>query len=176
MESERKRGADGRFEGLRVNVEDVPRLPTFPARWVLEDPRRRPYFVYWAPENGPAWALKMASAGQDGGVLVTFENGQTQLISVLLRRMPKGAGSSLVYLCPSCESPSRYLYRLALLGTKLVTAKGLVCQRCAKLRFASQGWYKPAFARGLGPRGRNPWEPRAVSDPRIIAEDIAPIR
>jgi hypothetical protein len=30
------RDADGRFSGLRVNVEQVPRLPTFPARWVLE--------------------------------------------------------------------------------------------------------------------------------------------
>lgn len=38
--------SDGRFAGSnRVNVEDVPRLPTFPAAWTLSDPRGRPYFV-----------------------------------------------------------------------------------------------------------------------------------
>ncbi len=29
----RARDADGRFVGPRVNVDGVPRLPTFPARW-----------------------------------------------------------------------------------------------------------------------------------------------
>src|SRR5215467_2597735 len=108
METKRKRGPDGRFEGPRVNVEDVPRLPTFPARWVLEDPRKRPYFVYWAPGNGPAWALKMASAEEGRAVAVTFENGATQRIAVLRRRLPKGTGTSLLYLCPSCQRPCRY--------------------------------------------------------------------
>src|SRR5436309_9491880 len=27
----------GRFDGVRVNVDQVPRLPMFPARWTLED-------------------------------------------------------------------------------------------------------------------------------------------
>jgi hypothetical protein len=41
-------GHDGRFEGAyRVNVEDVPRRPAFPAAWTLSDPRGRPYFVFW---------------------------------------------------------------------------------------------------------------------------------
>ncbi len=46
------RDADGRFSGPRVNVEQVPRLPTFPARWVLEDPRKRPYLVFWESDDG----------------------------------------------------------------------------------------------------------------------------
>jgi hypothetical protein len=52
------RGSDQRFEGFRVNVESGPRLPVFPAKWALEDPRRRParavlcnLFSGW---NGPA--------------------------------------------------------------------------------------------------------------------------
>ena len=44
--------ADPLFAGARFNVERVPRLPTFPARWVLEDLRGRPYFVFWVTEPG----------------------------------------------------------------------------------------------------------------------------
>ena len=40
-------GADGRFRGAyRVNVENVPRLPTYPAVWTLADSRRCAYFVF----------------------------------------------------------------------------------------------------------------------------------
>ena len=57
----RKRDTAGRFAGPRANVEQVPRLPTFPARWVLEDPRRRPYLVFWTSNDGEnRWGLKMA--------------------------------------------------------------------------------------------------------------------
>lgn len=41
------RQGDGRFAGARLDVESVPRLPTFPVRWTLEDPRGRPSFVFW---------------------------------------------------------------------------------------------------------------------------------
>lgn len=174
MESKRKRGPDGRFDGVRWNVEAVPRLPTFPARWVLEDPRQRPYLVYWAPENGPAFAVKMAPEEGGGAVAITFENGETQRISVRRRRLPSGTGWALFYICPSCRKPRRHLYRLALWGAKLVAYRGLRCQVCAKLRFASQGWYRPAGTAAWGPRARSPWDPQAVSDPRIIAEDLAP--
>ena len=63
------RVSDGRFSGIRVNVESVPRLPTFPARWVLGDPRQRAYFVFWTSEyDGELeYALKMAP-NDDGGV------------------------------------------------------------------------------------------------------------
>lgn len=174
MESTRKRGPDGRFDGVRWNVEAVPRLPTFPARWVLEDPRQRPYFVFWAPKNGPAFALKMKPADGGDAVVITLENGETHRIPVLRRRLPRGTGGVLFYLCPSCQRPRRFLYLLTMSGTTLVASRGLQCQRCANLRFVSQGAYRPAFARSWGPYARNPWDPQAVSDPRIIAEDLAP--
>jgi hypothetical protein len=45
------------------------------------------------------------------------------------------------------------------------------CRGCAGLRFASQGRYRSKLAREfapiLGPRPRRPWDPWAVSDPRV---------
>jgi hypothetical protein len=132
--------------------------------------------VYWAPENGPAFALKMTPAEDRGAVVITLENGEAQTISVLRRRLPRGTGGALFYICPSCRWPRRYLYRLAVSGTTLVASRGLLCQRCANLRFASQGAYRPAFAPSWGPCARSPWDPQAVSDPRLIAEDLTPTR
>lgn len=48
----RVRASDGSFSGIRVNVESVLRLPTFPARWVLVDPRQRASFMFWAGDDG----------------------------------------------------------------------------------------------------------------------------
>ena len=50
----------------RVNVDRVPRLPTFPARWVLEDPRSRSYFVFWSDPGGKlVRALLMAPSDEE---------------------------------------------------------------------------------------------------------------
>src|SRR5712691_6932171 len=116
METQRRRGRDGRFAGPRWNVEGIPRLPTFPARWVLEDPRRRPYVVFWAPENGPAFALKMMPSEDGDAVLITFMNGETQRISILRRPLPRRTGTAIFYVCPWCQKPRRHLYRLTLSG------------------------------------------------------------
>jgi hypothetical protein len=43
----RMRIDEGRFVGVRVNEEEVPRLPIFPTQWAIEDPRQRPYLVVW---------------------------------------------------------------------------------------------------------------------------------
>jgi hypothetical protein len=68
----RDRDADGRFSGPRVDVEQVPRLPTFPARWVLDDPRRRQYVVFWVSDDGDrCHAIRMAPTGQPDSVMVT---------------------------------------------------------------------------------------------------------
>jgi hypothetical protein len=50
-----------RFAGPRVNVEDVPRLPTTPARWLLDDPRCRPYFSFWQKDRGTAHDIAYAA-------------------------------------------------------------------------------------------------------------------
>jgi hypothetical protein len=175
----RARDRAGRFVGPRANVEDVPRLPTFPARWVLEDPRRRSYLVFWASEDGKTpWALKMAPTDKADSVLVTLEAGRSQGLSLVRRRMPRGTGTVLLYLCPTCEKPHRYLYRLSMSLTGLVDYFGLQCQFCAGLRFSSQGRYMYSLLRStvkmLRQAGekfpRWPWDPRAVSDPRLVAQ------
>jgi hypothetical protein len=43
----RARSDEGRFVGVRVNEDEVPRLPIFPDQWALDDPRQRPYLVVW---------------------------------------------------------------------------------------------------------------------------------
>jgi hypothetical protein len=174
----RKRDTAGRFSGPRANVERAPRLPMFPALWVLEDPRRRPYLVFWTSDDGEIpWGLKMAPTDESGAVLVTSEGGRTQRLTIMRRSMPRGPGTAFFYLCPTCRKPRRYLYRLSLSLTGLVDYFGLQCQRCAGLRFRSQGRYKYGLLRWTVEMLRRdgekfprwPWDPRAVSDPRLVA-------
>jgi hypothetical protein len=69
----RVRSDDGRFAGVRVNEEGVPRLPIFPAQWALDDPRQRPYLVVWGTS---AYALKMAVSEGGKAVVVTLTGSQ----------------------------------------------------------------------------------------------------
>ena len=171
MENNGVRGPDGRFGGARVNVESVPRLPTFPARCVFGDSRRRSYFVFWTDDDGElAYGLKMAPSQDGAAVLVTLERGETYRIEILRRPLPRGTGTALFYRCLWCRKPRRYLYRLTLSGTKLVGYLGLRCRVCAGLRFASQGRYQGTAA--WGPLPRFPWDPRAVSDPRMVLDEF----
>jgi hypothetical protein len=76
-------GDAAHFKGPRRDVESVPRLPTFPLRWVLDDPRRRPYFVFWTDSGGLRYGLKMALSNNGDAVLVTFESGETYRIQIV---------------------------------------------------------------------------------------------
>ncbi len=65
----------------------MPRLPTFPARWVLEDPRQRSYLVFWvSADGGTGYALKMAPSDQTDTVVVTFADGPTSELSAYAAR------------------------------------------------------------------------------------------
>src|SRR5215475_4785509 len=107
------RGSDGRFQcfhGQRINVESVPRLPTFPARWVLEDPRRRPYFVFWTDlfdETTISVAIRMEPARD--GILISNHRGEFQ-VGIVRRPLLGGRATPILYRCPSCQWPRRYLY------------------------------------------------------------------
>jgi hypothetical protein len=81
----RARSDEGRFVGGRVNEDEVPRLPIFPAQWALDDPRQRPYLVVWG--NGVR-AVKMAPTDGGNAVLVTLTSGETYRIAMLRRRLP----------------------------------------------------------------------------------------
>ena len=90
-EISRVRGSDGRFKGPRRDVESVPRLPTFPLRWVLDDRRRRPYFVFWTSDDGDLqYGLKMAPTDHGDAVLVALESGETYRFRLCAARCREG--------------------------------------------------------------------------------------
>lgn len=177
------RDSDGRFAGAyRVNVESVPRLPIFPARWTLEDPRGRPYFVFWtSPEGVLSYAVRMERSEQGKAIQLSTPDGGRFRISIAHQGMPMRGGTAILYRCPGCGRRRRYLYLLTPVGGRLVGYRGPQCQACAKFRWASQGAYRPVFVRGLeallaggrpvrDPCPRHPWDPRAVSDPRMVLD------
>ncbi len=140
---------------------------------VLDDPRKRPYVVFWVSDDGDrCHAIQMAPTGQPDSVMVTFDDAATQRLTILRRALPRGTGTALFYRCNWCQRACRYLYLLTLSRTKLVSDLGLRCQVCARLRFGSQGCYRSAFSRLWGTRPRYPWDPRAVSHPWLLEEEF----
>ena len=85
--------------------------------------------------------------------------------------LPRRGGFSILYRCPGCGQPRRYLYLRSLVIGRLVDYQGPLCQACAGLRWASQGRYIGVFHRGF-PLPRHPRDPRAVSDPRLILDEF----
>jgi hypothetical protein len=120
-----------------------------------------------------AYALKMAPTQPQDAVVVTLVSGESYRIPILRRALSRG-GAALFYRCPWCRKPRRFLYLRTLSGAALVDYLGPRCRQCAGLRFASQGRYRTKLAREfapiLGPRPRHPWDPWAVSDPRIAEQ------
>src|ERR1700737_2858605 len=169
---ERRHGRDGPFPGSnRVNVEDVPRLPTFPAAWTLADPRGRPYLVFWtSPHDGTLTRiLRMESVQRGAAVHLTIPDAGVFQIPIVRRPLPRRGGSSILYRCPGCGQPRRYLYLRSLVIGRLVDYQGPLCQACAGLRWASQGRYLGVLRL---PFPRHPRDPRAVSDPRLILDEF----
>jgi hypothetical protein len=133
---------------------------------------------FWTSDDGELeYALKMAPTEDGAAVLVTLEDGETDRIEILRRSLPRRGGATIFYRCPWCRKPCRYLYRLTLSGNKLSKRHGLRCQRCAGLRYASQGHYlgpggAVRFEGRRAPLPREPWDPRAVSDPRMVLREF----
>lgn len=183
----RDRDYRGRFFGERYDLESLPRLPTFPARWALSDPRRRPYFVFWTRERDGSlfWFLFMWSVGQGEAVWVQSWGGGSYRLSLVRQYLPRRGGTAILYRCPGCWRPRRYLYPLRVVCGVAVDDLGPRCQACLGLPWASQGWYISALGRALtaafcgpgrrGPRHREPWDPRAVSDPRMVMDEFPEI-
>jgi hypothetical protein len=109
----------------------------------------------------------------------------SQPIEIVRRPSPNRTGTMILYRCPKCEKPRRYLYWLAPSGGRLVDCFGLQCQACAGFRWASQGRYRNKAERGLfgsfaaiygnafpATLPRSPWDPRAVSDPRMVVNEF----
>ncbi len=177
---------DARFKGAyRVDVEDVPRLPPFPAAWTLSDPRGRPYFVFWTLPLGDnlAYVLRMEAVEQGAAVQLTIPDVGVFRIPIVRRSLPRRGGFAILYRCPGCARPRRYLYLRSLAFGRFVAYQGPLCEACAGLRWASQGRFIWTLARtlrlrlGLHPSARlpiprHPWDPRAVSLPRLILDEF----
>ena len=164
------RAGDGRFHSFRVNVEDLPRLPAYVARYVLEDPRRRPYLALWTSctwGTGDRVALAMTAEPEGEYVRIVMHGYRGR---VLVVRRPIHGGSLVTFWrCPSCARPVRYLYSLRATQSALVM-DGPACSRCQRLRWSSQGRSRSPWMRGAGPLPRRPWDPAAVvSSPAVLA-------
>jgi hypothetical protein len=59
-------------------------------------------------------------------VKITMPEGRTTRLAVVQRAMPSGTGTALLYRCPSCRRPRRYLYPYALFGVARGTAQSPV--------------------------------------------------
>jgi len=118
-------------------------------------------------------------------VRVTKPSGASQRIEIVSQPSPNRTGTMMLYRCPVCEKPRRYLYRLTVSGGRLADYFGLQCQACTGLRWASQGRYRNKLERSFvgvlasiyGQSAsyslpRSPWDPRAVSDPRVVVDEF----
>jgi hypothetical protein len=186
----RDRDRDGRFSGAhRINVEDVSRLSTFPARWTLADPRGRSYLAFWTSRDDGSLFLgvRMEAVEHGTAIRISDPDGRQFIVKIVRRPLPRKRGVAILYRCPWCGRPRRYLYPLTLVLRSLVTYQGPLCQTCAGFQWASRGSYRHAGARGFsaavqsGPCAKAPyprglWDPRAVSDPRMLIGEFPTLR
>lgn len=180
-ETAQSRDGEGRFHGLRVNVEDVPRLPAYVARYALEDPRARPYLVAWTDQRygeGERVALALRVEPLEGGRVRFLAPGLRETVETVRVPIP-GGRAALLWRCPVCGVPRRFLYLHRLTGWGLFPGR-VGCGRCNRLRWSSQGRPLGAFARIMrggrrrAPFPRSPWDPAAVVSSPAVLEAIAP--
>jgi len=168
MEKHRERDWQQRFAGYRVNRESVPRLPAWPVRWVLDDPRGVPYLVIWRwlDQGEVREALRVSRALPPfEGVELKRTDGTSQVVRIVWRPLPRHGGSALLLVCPGCGRPRRSLYGWSVCAQQLLRS-AWQCRACAGLRYRSEGTPPSSFARLLGGYPRSvPWDPWAFANP-----------
>ena len=88
----------------------------------------------------------------------------TLRVRLSVERRPQWGGQVLLYLCPGCHRLRRHLYPWPVIDGRLDRDLKPRCRQCAGLRYPCQGI-------GGGP-GVEPWDPRAVSDPLMVAAEF----
>lgn len=184
----RRRG--GRFFGRRVNCEQVPLLPAWAVRWVLDDPRKIPYLLVWTSSRDETVqeAVRVASYSEPPGPFPLDWTGWVEirrtdhartLVRTVVRPLPRNGGQTRLLACPMCHTPRRALYGWEPGGrfTTSVQRSQWQCRRCARLRYSSEGGALLIRSRGMLGRlfgvGRSdrpePWYPYVFTDPEEAA-------
>lgn len=170
-DAKQARDSRGRFEGMRANVEDLPRLPAAAARLVLEDPRAVPYLAVWTSyhygEVRPVAVDLVAELRRRGPDVVDVQGLRFGFPVHVTRHARFRGRQELVWKCPDCGKGTRFLYlhRVSPWGISPAVPG---CTRCRRLRWSSQGRPIGPLARARrGGRRRAPiacppWEPIAV--------------
>lgn len=174
------RDFEGRFYGRRVDVEDVPRLPAYVARYVLEDRRARPYLVVWTDRvfgQGERVGLALRAEPRDGDRVRLVAPHMDETAGTVRVPIP-GGRTALLWRCPTCGVARRFLYvhRLTPWGFRF---GDLGCARCNRLRWNSQGRFLGRVGRAVRggqrlPLPRRTWEPAAVVSSPAVLEEIDP--
>ena len=174
---------EGRFDGPRVDCEQVPLLPAKAVAWVLDDPRKIPYLLIWKrPEDSTVREVVRVSACSDlaGWAEIKRPDGARDLIRTVLQPLPRNGGQARLLICPYCKIPRRGLYGWELGGqhTSSSTRSTWGCRRCNLLRYASEGGallVRPRGTLGLmfgtvhSPRPES-WFPYVFTSPKEAAE------
>jgi hypothetical protein len=142
---------EGRFDGPRVDCEQVPFLPAWAVAWALDDPRKIPYLLVWRrPEDSSAREIVRVSVYSERpsrGVNRTScaetkrPDGTRDLLHTHSKPLPRNGGKARLLVCPRCQSPRRGPYGWELGGkyTAGVRRSPWGCRKCSLLRYASEG-------------------------------------
>jgi len=82
-----------------------------------------PYLVFWtSPQDGMSLTriLRMESFQQGAAVQLTIPDVGVFQIPIVRRPLPRRGGFSILYRCPGCSEPRRYLYLRSLVIGRLV--------------------------------------------------------
>jgi hypothetical protein len=144
-----RRRYDGRFFGRRVNCEQVPALPAWAVRRVLDDPRKIPYLLIWKSpwDSEVKEAVRVSNLGmtpylpEANSIEVKRTDGSVAYLRVFKRSLPRNVGNYLLLACPVCCSLRRALYGWEPGGeyTSSALRSQWQCRTCAGLRYASEG-------------------------------------
>jgi hypothetical protein len=141
-------------------------LPAQVVAWMLDDPRKIPYLLFWkSRSNGTAREVVRIAACNEtncpdalywlAGVEIKRHDGTCNFIRTMLRRLPRNGGSVPLLICPYCDIPRRGLYGWEPGGqlTSGTVHSIWACRKCNMLRYSSEGG--ALLCRGRGTRLRS---------------------
>lgn len=153
------RSGQGRFFALRVNCEQVPSLPAWAIRMVLDDPRSLAQLFIWKwPWDGKIEDVILVKRVVSPTCFPDVEALELRRsarnitgVHVFRRPMPRNGGYDIFMECPDCRSLKRALYSWTAGGaiTRSAFQSEWRCRTCARLSYASEGGAPLARSRGI---------------------------